>query len=525
MQSERAFAAPSPPLSRATIQSDLAQRFLHGPKVLEIVPTLAQLRAPSLVPHAVRIVAAGAEGGPSHLDAPDMSQDAVYCHSCLQILDDYRLSLAEWFRVLKIGGFLVVSVPHQFLFERKLHPPSRFNPAHKRFYTPASLLMEVEEALDPLEYRLRGLVDDDAGFDDQLSPDAAPTGAADIVLVLERIARPRWADDLRPKLPEAVAHPGFEVITPGAAPPIVLQKVSTPSTGLSILCLKLDHRGDFLLAGRAFRRLRAAFPDANLTLVCGPWNCAAAAELGVFDTVLTHRLFAENPQNPADLDSKADFLKLLQDRVFDVAIDFRIDPESRALLLAANAAFRAGFPSHLPQDSLDLELPLHSGTTRGRPVRQFIPSLRFTSTLGRQCGPFIQFQNLRVLLPSPPIVYGPYIPLQSGIYEVQIFMESVFPHPLTYDIAIDKGQSILAIGEFEAYKGKIGLSAELTLDVTDFEIRIYNNDNYIDDLKFFGVSVFKYSKQSDLHQSELMNLLAVAVEERFAIGRRMEVTA
>ncbi len=525
MQSERPFAAPSPPPAPGAIDAAFAQRFFRGPKVLEIVPSLAQVRAPSVVPHAVRIVAAGAEGGPTHLDAPDMSQDAVYCRSCLQTLEEYRLSLAEWFRVLKIGGFLVLSVPHQFLYERKLHPPSRFNPAHKRFYTPAAVLLEVEEALDPLEYRLRGLADDDAGFDDQLSPEAAPTGPADIVLVLERIARPRWADDLRPKLPEAVAHPGFEAITPGAAPPVVVQKVSTPSTGLSILCLKLDHRGDFLLAQRAFRRLRAAFPDANLTLVCGPWNCAAAAELGVFDTILTHRLFAENPQSPGDLDTQADFLKLLQDHVFDVAVDFRIDPESRPLLRATNAAFRAGFPSHLPQDSLDLELPLHSGTTRGRPVRQFVPSLRFTSTLGQQYGPYIQFQNLRVPSPSPPIVYGPYIPLQSGTYEFQIFLESIVPCRLTYDIAIDKGQDILAIGELEAFRKDTKIDIDLKYDVSDFEIRLHHDDNYIDDLKFFGISIFKYPKYSDFHQSELMNLLAVAVEERVAHGRRMEVTA
>ncbi len=40
---------------------------------------------------------------------------------------DYRAAIADWFRVLQIGGHLVIAVPHQFLFERKLFPPSRWD--------------------------------------------------------------------------------------------------------------------------------------------------------------------------------------------------------------------------------------------------------------------------------------------------------------------------------------------------------------------------------------------------------------
>lgn len=81
--------------------------------------------------------------------------DYVYSSHCLEHLKDYKNPLQDWFRVLKVGGHLVVTVPHRDLYEKKLAPPSKYNGAHKRFYTPSSLLKEVEESLTINSYRVR----------------------------------------------------------------------------------------------------------------------------------------------------------------------------------------------------------------------------------------------------------------------------------------------------------------------------------------------------------------------------------
>ena len=89
------------------------------------------------------------------LPFPDRSQDAVFSSHCLEHIEDFRNAIREWHRVLKVGGFLIIAVPHQFLYEKRRNLPSRWNADHKRFYTPASLLAEVELSLAPDSYRVR----------------------------------------------------------------------------------------------------------------------------------------------------------------------------------------------------------------------------------------------------------------------------------------------------------------------------------------------------------------------------------
>jgi SAM-dependent methyltransferase len=127
-----------------------------------------------------------------HLPFPDRSQDAVFACHCLEHIDNFRAALAEWYRVLKVGGHLVVCVPHQYLYERKAAPPSRFNADHKRFYTPASLLAEIEASLPLDGYRVRSLKDRDDGFDYSVPPHSHAVGAYEIELVLQKIARPSY---------------------------------------------------------------------------------------------------------------------------------------------------------------------------------------------------------------------------------------------------------------------------------------------------------------------------------------------
>jgi SAM-dependent methyltransferase len=170
-------------------------RYLSGKAVLDIGYKGGLQGVVPIVPQAIGIDVdyPGYDG--KKLPFPDESQDAIYASHCLEHIKDYRGVLREWFRVTKIGGYLVIIVPHQHLFERRRDPPSRWNVDHYRFYTPASLLREVEEVLEPNSYRILHLADNDLGFDYSVTPLQAGVGCFEIELVLQKINKPVWELD------------------------------------------------------------------------------------------------------------------------------------------------------------------------------------------------------------------------------------------------------------------------------------------------------------------------------------------
>ncbi len=121
------------------------------------------------------------------------SMDYVYSSHCIEHIPTPLVAIQDWHRVLKIGGFIVIVVPHQFLYEKKANLPSRFNGDHKRFYTPGKLLNEVEAALKPNTYRVRLLEDGDQGFTYHTPPEKHSGGQYEITLVIEKIKPPTWS--------------------------------------------------------------------------------------------------------------------------------------------------------------------------------------------------------------------------------------------------------------------------------------------------------------------------------------------
>lgn len=120
----------------------------------------------------------------------DKSQDFVYNSHVLEHIEDWQTSIQEWFRVLKVGGYLVIVVPHQWIYEKKVSLPSRFNADHKRFYTASSLCLEIEQSLLDKTYRIRHLKECDEG-NDYNQPDTEhsnPVGLYEIEIVVEKIA-------------------------------------------------------------------------------------------------------------------------------------------------------------------------------------------------------------------------------------------------------------------------------------------------------------------------------------------------
>jgi len=174
------------------IDSGFFDRFLSGTAVLDIGFAGHGGDGQPIVPQAIGVDKdfPGYDG--IRLPFPDESQDAVYSSHCYEHIADFAGALRDWYRVLKVGGYLIIIVPHQHLFEKRTGLPSLWNRDHKRFYTPASLLDEIESALPPNSVRVRHLCDNDAGYDYRIPPPDPAYGCYEIELVLQKIERPNW---------------------------------------------------------------------------------------------------------------------------------------------------------------------------------------------------------------------------------------------------------------------------------------------------------------------------------------------
>ncbi len=160
----------------------------------------------------------------------------------------------------------------------------------------------------------------------------------------------------------------------GAAPgyPIIASVTAERRAGVAtgrplvrrILCLKLDHIGDILIAAPALMLLRRSFPQAHITLVCGPWNVGLARRLDVADAIVPATIFSQN--SLADLDHRA----LLARRkaavaelaarelgAFDLAVDLRRDDDTREVLKLFDARIYAGIGDLETFSYLDVALP------------------------------------------------------------------------------------------------------------------------------------------------------------------------
>ena len=171
-------------------------RYLSGDAVLDIGYRGGKADAVPVTDRAIGVELdyPGYDG--VHLPFADLSQDAVFASHCLEHITDWKTILADWFRVLKIGGYLVIAVPHQQLYERKADLPSRFNGNHQRFYMPSVLITEIETALPVGAWRLRSLRDNDEGFGYGVPPELHAKGCYEIELVVEKIRAPAYAHRL-----------------------------------------------------------------------------------------------------------------------------------------------------------------------------------------------------------------------------------------------------------------------------------------------------------------------------------------
>jgi ADP-heptose:LPS heptosyltransferase len=151
------------------------------------------------------------------------------------------------------------------------------------------------------------------------------------------------------------------------ASPKIVEKIAGPcalparlynTTIARIIILKLDHLGDFFVSVKALTMLRDAWPQAEITLVCGPWNVQLAETLGIFDKILPFKFFGLNAIEQATTKRRdyAEISKVI-DSEYDLAIDLRHDADTRKFLDYIPSRFRAGYAARKLNKPLDLALP------------------------------------------------------------------------------------------------------------------------------------------------------------------------
>jgi len=182
----RKVSGESSKSNRSRIDSGFMHRYLSGVNILEIGGTGDGTGVP-ITDNAINIDLGFPGYDGVHLPFDDGSQDALYSSHCLEHIEDYNSTLQEWFRVIKVWGYMIIIVPHQLLYEKKVNLPSRFAGGHKRFYLPSLLLNEIQISLPVSEWRLRHMRENDDDFDYQIPPHVHSTGAYEIECVIQKI--------------------------------------------------------------------------------------------------------------------------------------------------------------------------------------------------------------------------------------------------------------------------------------------------------------------------------------------------
>jgi len=127
-----------------------------------------------------------------------------------------------------------------------------------------------------------------------------------------------------------------------------------------IIAIKIDHIGDFVTGIPAFRRLKAHFPDAHLTVLAAPASLQLAELEPSIDEIIPFAFFHARSglgQKERDEEMLAELRTSLTSKRFDLAIDLRKHPDSRGLLKYTGAPLLAGFEYEESLPWLDIARP------------------------------------------------------------------------------------------------------------------------------------------------------------------------
>lgn len=545
---------------RLRLENGFIDTYLSGKAILDVGYKGYIADVVPIVPQAIGVELdfPGYDG--RTLPFAEESQDAVFASHCLEHIPDFRNALQDWFRVLRVGGFLVIMVPHQFLYEKKVALPSQYNGDHQRFYTPASLMSEIEESLPPNSYRLRHLADNDLGYDYSIPPEHHSGGCYELELVVEKIEAPDWPLALRTvrrfdKDDEAGGE--FDAIGTGTTQDVVAereagtQRITTLTAephdialydfgheagGVRrVLALALGHFGDFIIGLPALRRLRAAFPDAHIRLVVGAWNQVAAETCGLVDEVAAYNYFPENARNWDGRPVQGmDRFGVAAAGVFDVAIDLRVDEDTRHLLEEVDAVTRCGIGIRARFPFLDVVLPfdhsLRVTDELNRINNVLLGPERFDSRMPRRT-PFRHDTDFSV--GDTHVIYGPYIRLPPGRFRATFGLQlsglrfGLKRTRITVDVTYN-GSDTIATRAFTADRIAPAINDGVQVDFVNnhedgtFEFRVHTSGRPLRAVMgFSGVRLDQIEapatarfRRSDLHIGEQLSLLVQLLADR-----------
>jgi len=121
----------------------------------------------------------------SRIDLPDNSYDLIVCSRVLQHVFNWRESVAEFARILKPGGDLVLLTYNRLsIYGLKKYYQHKFqNPTKGRFQNPVGLARELKKDGLVIDYFAGGLM----GQPDLFSKDLRPS-SRDFIYMLEKLA-------------------------------------------------------------------------------------------------------------------------------------------------------------------------------------------------------------------------------------------------------------------------------------------------------------------------------------------------
>jgi ADP-heptose:LPS heptosyltransferase len=274
--------------------------------------------------------------------------------------------------------------------------------------------------------------------------------------------------------------------------------------GRRLLVLKLDHYGDFLIGLPALKRLREAFPADHITLVCGSWNAALAQRFGIADEVRGYDFFPENGAlwNGDAFEGLQRFREVCRGG-YDLALDLRVDEDTRFLLEHVEAVTRCGIGLRARYPFLDIVLPpqFERRESDGRWI--FIEPDRFKSRMPKRL-PFFHENDFSVT--NTHLVFGPYVLLPQGRFRAHFGLRllTAFPRLSRVKIATDATRNAgsddpSALYEFRMHARGRPIRSRLRF----FGVR----------LELIGGSNAKF-KRAELHIGEQLSLLVDLVAQR-----------
>jgi ADP-heptose:LPS heptosyltransferase len=296
-----------------------------------------------------------------------------------------------------------------------------------------------------------------------------------------------------------------------------------------LLVLKLDHYGDFLIGLPALRRLRQLFSAAHITLVCGSWNVELARRVGVADDVVAYDFFPENGSlwSGQAFENVQRFREICRGN-FDIALDLRVDEDTRFLLQHVEAATRCGIGLRARHPYLDIVLPpaFERRESDGRWI--LIEPDRFESRMPIRT-PFFHESDFSVT--NTHLVYGPYVLLPKGRFRAHFGLHLLTPLPqfsrvkISIDVTRGAGSGIVAATRVSWLRSREPREAslEFTNDEADaaYEFRVHARGRPLRArLRFFGVRLEMIGgsdarfKRAEMHVGEQLSLLVGLVEQR-----------